>query len=328
MQSLKHLGNVTSAFRMRAFRVAVQLDLHLLGEAGIVLLEDLEHFGAAEMIGNVLALGEHLPKLGAGQHEPVFLAVGAGPHGGHAVALVAVERPVDLERLGFERALRDLVEDLLCVEGAVVVAHAGMVAADDQVAAAEVLAEERVQQRFARSGIAHVHGIAALDGTVSFTKYLSIRVLMASARTSAGISPSFSLPRSWWISTPSMISMAILARYSWERCMGFRVWNAAIVLQPLSSNILRVCVGRHVDALEGLGEMGLGEDLHRTGQVDVRLAHDLLHARVTGNVVGAEDHLALMLLVGLGHLVLLGHLHGGHDRASSPRQQGRSLRSS
>ncbi len=61
--------------------------------------------------------------------------------------------------------------------------------------------------------------------------------------------------------------------------------------------------------------MGLGEDLYRTGQVHVRLAHDLLHARMTGNVIGAEDHLALMFLVGLGHGVLLGHLHGGHDRA-------------
>ena len=69
--------------------------------------------------------------------------------------------------------------------------------------------------------------------------------------------------------------------------MGFRVWNAAIVLQPFSSKILRVSAGRHVDALERLGEMGLGEDLHRTGQVTIGLAHDLLDARVAGNVHGA-----------------------------------------
>jgi len=55
---------------------------------------------------------------------------------------------VDLERLGLQRARRDLVEDLLRVEGAVVVAHTGVVAADDQVAAAEVLPEERVEEGF------------------------------------------------------------------------------------------------------------------------------------------------------------------------------------
>ena len=40
------------------------------------------------------------------------------------------------------------------------------------------------------------------------------------------------------------ISMAILARYSWERCMGFRSCKAAMVFQPLSSKILRVSPGR------------------------------------------------------------------------------------
>ena len=68
--------------------------------------------------------------------------------------------------LGLERACGDLVENLLRVEGAVVVAHAGMVAADDQVGAAEVLPEHRVEQGFPGTGIAHLHGIAALDAGV------------------------------------------------------------------------------------------------------------------------------------------------------------------
>ena len=49
----------------------------------------------------------------------------------------------------------ELVEDLLRVVGAVVVADAGVVAADDEVRAAVVLAHDRVEDRLARAGVAH-----------------------------------------------------------------------------------------------------------------------------------------------------------------------------
>jgi len=63
---------------------------------------------------------------------------------------VAPERDVNLQRLGLQCVLRDLVEDVVGLERAVVAAHAGMVAADDQVRAAVVLPEQRMQQRLAR----------------------------------------------------------------------------------------------------------------------------------------------------------------------------------
>ncbi len=66
---------------------------------------------------------------------------------------------------------------------------------------------------------------------------------MASERTSAGMSPGFRAPSREWTSTPSMVSMAILARYSWERCIGLRVWKAAILDQPSCSNLARVSAG-------------------------------------------------------------------------------------
>src|SRR3989344_1774944 len=79
--------------------------------------------------------------------------------------------------------------------------------------------------------------------TVFLTKYFSIRVPMALERTSAGMSPGLSLPSREWISTPSQVSTATLARYSWERCIGLRVWNAATVDQPFFLNISRVWAG-------------------------------------------------------------------------------------
>ena len=94
--------------------------------------------------------------------------MGARPQGGHAVALVAVERPVNLQGLALERLLRvlgdgDLVEDVLCVKRAVVITDARVVAPDDHVCAPVVLPEERVQQRLARTGVAHVERIPALE---------------------------------------------------------------------------------------------------------------------------------------------------------------------
>ena len=49
-----------------------------------------------------------------------------------------------------------VVEDLLRVVGAVVVADAGVVAADDEVRGAVVAADDRVQDRLAGPGVVHL----------------------------------------------------------------------------------------------------------------------------------------------------------------------------
>src|ERR1700686_2037140 len=56
-----------------------------------------------------------------------------------------------------------LIEDVMRIEGAVVVADAGMVSPNDKVRAAEVLANEGMKQRLARTGIAHFDGITRLN---------------------------------------------------------------------------------------------------------------------------------------------------------------------
>ena len=144
----------------------MNLDFHLLGETGIILPQDLEDLGTAEMIRHFHIFGKHLAEHSAGEHQAVFLAVAAGAHGGHAVALVAVEGPVDVQRLGFQGILGDGQENLLGVKGAVVFADTGMVTADDEVGAAEVLPEDRMQQGFPGTGIAHIKRITGLNGGV------------------------------------------------------------------------------------------------------------------------------------------------------------------
>src|SRR6186997_2664815 len=108
------------------------------------------------------------------------------------------------------------------------------------------------------------------------------------------MSPAFRLPSSEWTSTPSHTSIATLARYSWERCIGLRVWNAATRDQPSRSNCARVSAA-------------VGEHFHRAGEVHLALPH---HHRDAGmlRVVRPEDRLALARLV---DRILLGDLHCG-----------------
>ena len=84
-------------------------------------------------------VGEHFAQPGAGDIQPVFLAMRAGPAGRHAAAFAAKERDVDLQRLGRQAAFGQRVEDMMRVERAVIVANPGMVAPDDQMGATEIL---------------------------------------------------------------------------------------------------------------------------------------------------------------------------------------------
>jgi hypothetical protein len=81
--------------------------------------------------------------------------VRAGARRGERVAGAAVEGGLELERLHAELLDREALEDALRVVGAVVLADARVVAADDQLVDAVVLAHERVKERLARAGVAH-----------------------------------------------------------------------------------------------------------------------------------------------------------------------------
>jgi hypothetical protein len=71
------------------------------------------------------------------------------------------EHRFDVELVGLE-----LVEDELCVVGAVVVAYAGVVAADDEMRAAIVLAADCVPNGLARPRVAHRRRKRGHDDTI------------------------------------------------------------------------------------------------------------------------------------------------------------------
>ena len=68
----------------------------------------------------------------------------AGLAGCHTIAPVAVEGDVDLQRLCYQAALVKRIEDMMCVEGSVIVSDTGVVAPDDQVRTAKILAKQCV----------------------------------------------------------------------------------------------------------------------------------------------------------------------------------------
>ena len=117
--------------------------------------QDLGDLGAGELRRRRLAVAEHLADLRAAEEEAILGVVRAGLVGAHALALVTPERVLELERTDAELVDVDLVEDRLGVVGAVVVADAGVVAADDEMGRAVVAADERVEDRLARTGVAH-----------------------------------------------------------------------------------------------------------------------------------------------------------------------------
>src|SRR5262245_17641563 len=96
----------------------------------------------------------------------------AGLRRRHRAAGVAPERVLEEHRLDVELVRLELVEDELRVVCAVVVADARVVAADDEVGAAEVLAADRVPDRLARAGVTHRGGERGDDHAVGWVVVL------------------------------------------------------------------------------------------------------------------------------------------------------------
>src|SRR5690606_12733218 len=122
------------------------------------LHQDASDLGPRELGRRQLAGGEHGADLGAAEEDVLVLAVRAGLGRGHVAARAAEEGVLELERRDAQLLGLEAVEHALGVVGAVVVADARVVAPDDEVGAAVVLAAERVEDGLARAGVAHGGG--------------------------------------------------------------------------------------------------------------------------------------------------------------------------
>src|SRR5919112_5003665 len=128
------------------------------------LNEHFDDFGAGELGGWVLALGEHLAHLRTADKHVVHFIVGAGLGGPHTLTLQAEEGMFEEEWGQPDLPFLELIEDVLGVvvtverPAARVLAWSGMVTAYDKVCAAVVLAADRVEDSLPRSTVAHRRG--------------------------------------------------------------------------------------------------------------------------------------------------------------------------
>jgi hypothetical protein len=89
----------------------------------------------------------------------------------------AVERRIELERGDANLLGRELIEDALRGQRLVILADAGVIAADDERSDAVVLADHGVEDRFARAGVAHRGGEGREDGAVARVVLLHQRLV-------------------------------------------------------------------------------------------------------------------------------------------------------
>src|SRR5260370_435578 len=116
-------------------------------QACVVLLEDRHHLRPAKLGWYVRIGREHLTLLRARDRNVMLGIVGTGLRRRHSVALPAVKSDVDLQRLGMKCTRPQLIEDVMRIEGTVVVADAGRVAPDDKVGTGVGVANEGKKRR-------------------------------------------------------------------------------------------------------------------------------------------------------------------------------------
>ncbi len=121
----------------------------------------MDHVGVGEPFGNVRTFTKPAPELGAGQTQDPVTVWHAGP--GHVFTAVLVvhdflerhEPDPDLVLVLLDQLL-GVVRSIEGLPGPV--SRTRVVAADDEVRAAVVLADDRVPERLARPGHAHREG--------------------------------------------------------------------------------------------------------------------------------------------------------------------------
>jgi hypothetical protein len=197
------------------------------------------------------------------------------------------------------------------VERSVVLADAGMVAPDDEVRAAVVLPEKRVQQGLARPGVAHVERVARLDHRAATEVLLDQHGDGARAHLRRDVARLHGAKQ-----RVHQHAVAYLDRRLDQLLV--RALHRVACLErgdpaPAQALELGARLGRRHEERPVLClEAAVGQYLHRAGEVHVRLLSDHRDARMRA-VRGAEHRAALARLV---DRVGLAHLHGGERRAA------------
>src|ERR671926_386235 len=117
--------------------------------------QNLDHFPPRVLRRRRLAALQQGPYRRAREDHMMLPIMRARLRRGHAGTPAAIEGVLEAERGDAQRGPVECLENVLSIVGAVVVAHPRMVAPDDEVRAAIVLARQRMMHGFPWAGIAH-----------------------------------------------------------------------------------------------------------------------------------------------------------------------------
>ena len=193
--------------------------------------------GKVNQCGNLAPLLQPAAQLGAGDVEDASRPPGPRPRGTYCVQVLDVDHLLN-GTISTPSSSWCFCEQLLGVVGAVerlalrVVAGAGMVAADDEVGAAVVLADERVPDRLARAAHAHRERqqreldrpLRILGEQRLVAAHAGVVVDVARLGHAHRRDGSAGWPR------PRFAARSVSSTCA--RCMGLRVWNATTRRQP------------------------------------------------------------------------------------------------
>ncbi len=203
------------------------------------------------------------------------------------------------------------------VEGPVKIANTGMISADYQVGATEILPDQRMEKGFARTGVTHLKRITGLDRYILGKIVFDHRVDRLDPNRRGNIARLQFAQHLMDKHTVGHINRDFDQKFvtAMHGIAGLECCH------PLPAAILEhfaAFFGPVIEILEFFREPTFFKHLYRAAQVDRRLGQHLRH---TGMAVigGAEDFLALELMVGR---ILFLDGHGAHDLLGFAIDQG------
>ncbi len=309
--------------------MALQFYFNLFGQAGIVFSKDNQNFFTAKVINNRLVVGQGVTQFGTGEDNTVVFAMGAGSHGSHTVAFVAVEGPVDFQRCAqqaFAWVFRsgDGIKNFLGFEQGVEVTNAGMVTTDDHLVNAVVLAEGGMKQGFTGTGISHVKGVTGINnvfrykvtldqGVDTFDTYFCGDVARFQV-TDQGVDQN-----AVTYVKGDLAQMFVGSVHGVSQLHGSNVCPAFFIHD--SAGFCRA----QINAFEFFGELAFGEYFYRTSQAEFFSGHNHLNAGMIFQCDFPEyfvsglfamtfvNFFTFPFFLGFGHFEFFFDLHGGID---------------
>ena len=200
------------------------------------------------------------------------------------------------------------MEDILRIKRSVVVAHTGVVASDDEMAAAVVLTEDGMEQSFTGTGVTHFHGITALNDRV-FNKIIFHEDINAADTDFGGDIAGLEFAEQLMDVEPVADFEGDLRQVFMRPVHGVAQLQSGDGFPALFLKEAAAVSGAMVDIAEFMRIVALTDHFHRTAQVPAALLQDFLYTGMFG-VSGFEDLPAFMLFV---DLVFFPNFHRAHE---------------